>query len=181
MSLGAVNQTGFLARCLGVIMLYCKSCHIGPCGDGPIYRLCDKWNKRDISRQGVSKMTDINTGAYVVRLTADAEVRRVGDHDLTSMRCAFSHDVKRGDKWEEVANFIDAEAWGKRYASLAKYLVKGTMIVIQASLRQDRWTSEDGTKRSKHKLIVSDIQIARTPEPKQPTLPATDTEDDAPF
>lgn len=153
---------------------------MGTCGiPSPMYDTCKHWNKRDISLEGVMKMTDINTVALNVRLTADAETRQIGDRDLTTMRCAFSHDVKKGEKWEEVANFIDAEAWGKRYKGLAPYLVKGAMVTLSGHLRQDRWTAEDGTKRSKHKLVVNDIQICRTPDRSQPEL--TDGEGNTAF
>ena len=107
-------------------------------------------------------MTDINTTVLHARLTADVTVKEIGGQSLTTLRMAFSHDVKSGDNWEEKANFIDGEMWGNRGKALAKYLVKGSSIMVQGQLRQDRWTAEDGTKRSKHKLMIKDIQIARS-------------------
>lgn len=103
--------------------------------------------------------TNTNTLTIVGRLTADAEVKAIGDTSLTKLRLAFNHDEKGADGWNEISHFIDAEWWGNRGAGLSPYLVKGSKVVVTGALRHDRWKAEDGSGRSKHKILVRDLEM----------------------
>ena len=44
--------------------------------------------------------------------------------------------------------------------SVAPYIVKGAKVFVTGRLRQDRWTAEDGTSRSRVRIIVSDLDFS---------------------
>jgi single-strand DNA-binding protein len=59
-----------------------------------------------------------------------------------------SYTAKSGDKKESVA-FIDCKAWGKTAENMAKFLNKGSAVLVEGKIKQDNWEDKDGNKRSK--------------------------------
>lgn len=106
--------------------------------------------------------TNTNSSTLTGRLTADAEVKSIGESQLTKLRLAFNHDIKTADGWAEESNFIDLEWWGNRGAGLAPYLVKGSLVCVTGAIRHDRWKAEDGSNRSKHKILVRDLELLKS-------------------
>ena len=96
---------------------------------------------------------------------------------------------KEGEDKEEVC-FIDCQSYGKTAETINKYLVKGRGIFIEGRLKFDSWTAQDGTKRSKHRIVVENFQFIGGPAQaldasgRQYSEPATDipsSSDDIPF
>ena len=58
-----------------------------------------------------------------------------------------------GTQREEVC-FIDCRAYGRPAETISKYCKKGRPLMIEGRLGFDQWEAQDGTKRSRHKLIV---------------------------
>ena len=81
---------------------------------------------------------------------------------------------KAGDQKEEVC-FVDCVAFGKTAENLNKYLHKGDPIFIEGRLQFDSWQAQDGTIRSKHKVIVSSFQFLG--QAKQEPKPDTPDDD----
>ena len=78
--------------------------------------------------------------------------------------CALTVAVNRRERgadgeWTDVASFIDCKILGQRAAKLAGYLTKGTKVAIEGSLRQERWETSDGQKRSALRVIVDEIEF----------------------
>ncbi|MCA9294274.1 MAG: single-stranded DNA-binding protein [Phycisphaerales bacterium] len=69
----------------------------------------------------------------------------------------------RNDQWQERANFIDCEIFGKRAEVMAQYLGKGRAVFIEGKLRLDQWEDQQGQKRSKLKVVVDDFQFVDGP------------------
>lgn len=63
-----------------------------------------------------------------------------------------------GEKREEVS-FFDCEAFGKVAEVLANYVKKGDLIHVVGRLQQQRWEAQDGSKRSRVKIIVESLQM----------------------
>ena len=95
---------------------------------------------------------------------------------------------REGEQKEEVC-FVDCQAYGKTAETINKYLAKGRPIFIEGRLKFDSWTAQDGTKRSKHRVVVENFQFiggqsqdakaAGGPVNSAPDIPADD--DDIPF
>lgn len=63
-----------------------------------------------------------------------------------------------GDKCEKVC-FIDCSIFGKRAEAFNKYLSKGQPVLITGKLNYQQWTSDDGSKHSKHEVTVKDFNF----------------------
>lgn len=63
---------------------------------------------------------------------------------------AVNHKYKDKD---EVC-FVDCVAFGGSADAISKYVKKGDPLLIEGRLAFDQWTAQDGSKRSKHKIVV---------------------------
>ena len=95
-------------------------------------------------------------------LTRDAELRRT-QSDLAVLGFGLAFNERRrkpdSDEWEEIPNFIDCTLFGSRAEALEQYLVKGAKVALEGRLRWSQWETEDGGKRSKHEVIVDEIEF----------------------
>ena len=71
---------------------------------------------------------------------------------------AVNERVRKGDDWEDYANFFDCVMFGKRAASLSKILSKGMKVCVSGRLRYSSW-EKDGQRRSKVEVIADEIDI----------------------
>ena len=80
--------------------------------------------------------------------------------------------------------FIDLQAFGKTAENLNKYVGKGDPLLIEGRLQFNSWTASDGTKRSKHRVIVDSFQFLSSgeakPDDKEFDEPSPN-DDDCPF
>jgi len=67
------------------------------------------------------------------------------------------YSSKSGEKVEEVS-FFDVEAWGAIAENCAKYLTKGSGIIVEGRLKQDRW-EKDGQQRSRVRISATNIHF----------------------
>jgi len=65
---------------------------------------------------------------------------------------------KDGEKKEETC-FVDCRAFGRVAENINKYLEKGKPLFVEGRLTFDSWTAQDGTKRSKHRVIIERFQF----------------------
>ena len=60
---------------------------------------------------------------------------------------------KDGSNREETC-FVDCVAFGRNAENSNKYMKKGQSVLVEGRLGFDTWTGQDGTKHSKHKVII---------------------------
>jgi single-strand DNA-binding protein len=72
---------------------------------------------------------------------------------------AVNDRVKRGEKWETEATFVDVTLWARQAEVAAEYLKKGSPVFIEGRLKLDRWEGDGGAKRSKLKVIGERMQL----------------------
>ena len=66
---------------------------------------------------------------------------------------------KDGEKKEEV-DFFDIEAWEKQAENCNEYLKKGSGVLIEGRLKQERWEDKESRKqRSRIKIVASVVQF----------------------
>lgn len=65
--------------------------------------------------------------------------------------------TKNGEKVTEVSYF-DVEAWGAVAENCSKYLTKGSGIIVEGRLRQDRW-EKDGKTQSRVRITANNIHF----------------------
>ena len=84
-----------------------------------------------------------------------------------------------GREQEEVL-FIDCVCFGKRGEAIQKYSLKGDPLLIEGRLNLDQWKAQDGSNRSKHRVIVENFQFMGSPKdkPQGQSRAAPDVDDD---
>lgn len=64
---------------------------------------------------------------------------------------------KNGEKVSEVSYF-DVEVWGVIAENCSKYLSKGSGIIVEGRLRQDRW-EKDGKTQSRVRITANNVHF----------------------
>jgi len=104
-------------------------------------------------------MADLSIAVLVGRLTRDAELKYTNSGQAV---CHFSIATgsrkKKGDQWVDEASFWDVDLWGKQGESINQYLVKGKLVAVEGTMRQDRW-EQDGQTRMKVIISANTVQL----------------------
>jgi single-strand DNA-binding protein len=104
-------------------------------------------------------MADLSVAVLVGRLTRDAELKYTNSGQaVCHFSVATSSRKKKGDQWVDEASFWDVDLWGKQGESLNQYLVKGKLVAVEGSMRQDRW-EQDGQARMKVIVSANSVQL----------------------
>lgn len=59
--------------------------------------------------------------------------------------------------------FVDCRAFGRQAENLNKYMQKGRPIFVEGRLVYETWTAQDGSKRSRHRVVVENFQFLGAP------------------
>lgn len=116
-------------------------------------------------------MTDTNHVILVGRITRDVgsderSFGYVGANSTARANVGLAVNRSRKDasgQWSDEASFFDVTVWGKQAESLKQYLTKGTQILVDGHLKQDRW-EKDGQKFSKVNIVADNIQLLGSPK-----------------
>jgi len=108
-------------------------------------------------------MASYNRVVLMGNLTRDVELRflKTGTA-VADISLAVNERVKRNEQWTEEAHFFDVTLWGRTAEVAGEYLSKGSSVLIEGRLRQDRW-EQDGQKRSKVKITCEKMQMLGKP------------------
>ena len=89
----------------------------------------------------------MNHVVLVGRLTKDPELRYTPGEGKPVVN--FTVAINRGYKNKEgknEADFIFVEAWNKQAENIAQYCMKGSLVGVQGSLKNDRYTEHEQTR-----------------------------------
>lgn len=106
-------------------------------------------------------MANFNKVFLMGNLTRDPQVSYLPSQTAV---CELGLAVNRrwtgqdGQQKEEVI-FVDVVAYGKQAETLGKYLRKGRPVFIEGRLKLDQWEAQDGTKRSKMRVVLEGFQF----------------------
>jgi single-strand DNA-binding protein len=112
-------------------------------------------------------MANLNKVMLIGRLTRDPEIRTFPTGGKIA-RFGFAVNNSRKNastgQWEDDPVFLDIEAsnrmQGRQLADLVEqHLHKGNQVYLEGHLKLDQWTSQDGQKRSKIKIILDNLQF----------------------
>ncbi len=112
-------------------------------------------------------MANFNKVMLMGNLTRDPELKYLPNQTAV---CDFGLAVNRtwtgpdGVKKEETT-FVDCSTFGKTAEILAKYKKKGDPIFVEGRLKLDQWEAQDGSKRSKLKVIIENFQFLNRGQP----------------
>lgn len=112
-------------------------------------------------------MANLNKVMLIGRLTRDPEVRAFANGGKVA-HFGFAVNNRRKNQqsgqWEDEPVYLDVEAfnrgdYGKTADLVEQYLRKGTQVFIEGHLKLDQWTSTDGQKRQKIKIVLDNMQF----------------------
>jgi len=137
-------------------------------------------------------------------LTRDPELRYTpSGQAVADIRLAINRRTRTpsGERRESTV-FVDVTAWGRQAEVINEYLSKGQPVFLEGRLALDEWTSQDGQRRSKLRVVLERFQFitprtepraaaplaeAPPPQPSEPASPQApppsenDTFNDVPF
>lgn len=88
------------------------------------------------------------------RITKDLELKPAGQTRVTNFSMAVDNPFKKDD-----ASFFDIVAFGKTAELLNNYCGKGSKILIEGNLKQDRFQDKQGNNRSAVRVIANRIEF----------------------
>lgn len=106
-------------------------------------------------------MANLNKVMLIGNMTRDPELKYLPSQTPV---CEFGLAVSRtwtgqdGVKKEETT-FVDCTCFSKQAEVLAKYKKKGDPLFIEGRLKLDQWEAQDGSKRSKMRVIIENFQF----------------------
>jgi len=102
-----------------------------------------------------------NKVVLVGNLSRDVEIRysqsgsAIGNVGIATNRTWKS---QTGEQKNEVM-FIDLTFFGRTAEIANQYLRKGSKVLVDGRLVYEQWTAQDGTKRSKHAIVVETLKM----------------------
>ncbi len=97
----------------------------------------------------------------VGNLTRDPELRYMpngGAVCTTGIATNRKFKKQDGSQGEEVC-FVDITFFGRTAEVANQYLRRGKKILVEGRLKLDQWTDQNGGKRSKHSVVVDNMQM----------------------
>jgi len=143
---------------------------------------------------------EMNTVILMGNLTRDPDIKQVNAKGKEVTLAAFTLAVSRyyttanGQKEQDTV-FVPCEAWDSGAVTIGKYLVKGSRMLIEGTLKSDTWET-DGQKKSRLKVRVGRFEMLggkrksdndneyaeRTEQQEEPVKsPVADGDNDIPF
>ena len=108
---------------------------------------------------------NLNKVFILGRLTADPQLRsttggqQVGTFGLATNRV---WNDKSGQK-QEATEFHNIVVWGRQAEIASKFLVKGSLVLIEGRLQTRSWDDKQGQKRRTTEIISERIQLGPRP------------------
>ncbi|MCG1300894.1 single-stranded DNA-binding protein [Staphylococcus epidermidis] len=88
------------------------------------------------------------------RITKDLELKQAGQTQVTNFSMAVDNPFKKDD-----TSFFDIVAFGKTAQLLNDYCGKGSKVLIEGNLKQDRFQDKEGNNRSVVRVIANRIEF----------------------
>ena len=88
------------------------------------------------------------------RITKDLELKQAGQTTVTNFSLAVDNPFKRDD-----TSFFDVVAFGKTAELLNNYCNKGSKILVEGNLKQDRFTDKEGKNRSVVRVVANRVEF----------------------
>jgi len=106
----------------------------------------------------------MNLCILVGRLGRDAEVKYVNSRTAVCIfSLAVNEKIRRGKGYEGVTTWLRISCWDK-LAEQAGSLKKGELVLIEGSLRTEKWKSRDGEERESLQVVCRHFRALDTKE-----------------
>lgn len=103
----------------------------------------------------------LNNVVLVGRLTADPELKEVGENKVVNFTIAVQRTFKN-EEGEYTADFIQCNAWNNIAENMKEYCKKGDMIGVKGMLQSSSYEDKEGNKRYKTDVKVEKVTFLST-------------------
>ena len=106
-------------------------------------------------------MNDWNNILMTGHLTEDAQLKYTpqGTPVVTFSLAVNKSWKDKSGEWKEEVYYFDTHWFGKTAEATVRSLVKGVPVIVQGSLKQERWQGKDGEARTAVKITLDDVRI----------------------
>jgi len=88
---------------------------------------------------------------------------------IANFSIAVNRTFKKNEEFQKEVSFFEVTVFGKSAENCGQYLSKGSGVLIEGRLKQDIWQTDDGSKRSKVKVIADNVQFLSKPKENSET------------
>jgi len=104
------------------------------------------------------RFPNVNSTILSGRLTRDPELKHLQNGTaVMNIDLAFNRNFKKNDEWEKVTSYIQVVVWAEKAESAAKYLSKGSPVLVEGSLEMETYQNKDNQTIYKMKLVAFKI------------------------
>ncbi|HPM00848.1 MAG TPA: single-stranded DNA-binding protein [Candidatus Cloacimonadota bacterium] len=114
----------------------------------------------------ILKFPRMNTITLSARLTREPEIR-YSNNNMMIARLGLAFDRVRKDEYgnfQNIANFMDAVAFGKTAEICSENLHKGSPVIIEGEISVNTFTDQNGNNRKNVEILVSKIHCLEREE-----------------
>lgn len=105
-------------------------------------------------------MANFNRVILMGNLTKDPELRYTPSGTaVANLRLAVNHRYRQDNELKEEVSFFDIAVFGKNGENCSEYLAKGRPVLVEGRLRQNRWETEDGQRRSRIEVVANNVRF----------------------
>jgi single-strand DNA-binding protein len=105
-------------------------------------------------------MKNFNLAVLEGRLVGDPELRYVQSGTaLCTFSIASNSDYYRDDELCKEVSYVDVTTWAKLAERCSQYLKKGSRVIVNGRLKQNRWQDDDGGNHSKIGIVGREMQF----------------------
>jgi len=96
----------------------------------------------------------------VCNLTKDPEMKYTSGTTIANFSVAVNRKYKSGDEQKEEVSYFDVTAFAKKAEFIGQYFGKGSQVLIDGRLQQQRWDDkETGKGRSKVVIVAENVRF----------------------
>ncbi len=105
---------------------------------------------------------ELNKVLLVGRLGRDPELKYMPSGDaVADFSIALSHKYKdRQGEMKEETTWVKITCFGKQAEFASNYLQKGKAVFVEGRLRENKWETQEGQKRSQLEVVAERLQFA---------------------
>src|SRR5262252_3193954 len=112
----------------------------------------------------------INRIFFTGNLTADPELIEVGKSKVVNGALANNEFyTDDSNERQQITTYLDIKIWGAPAENFAKLAKQGQEFFVEGTIRQDRWEDDQGNKRSKTYIRVSNWQFTQRKSDASPS------------
>jgi len=116
----------------------------------------------------------LNSVNIMGNLTRDPELKYTNSgKSVCNLSIANNRVYSKGTEKVTEVSYFDVEVWGAVAENCAKYLSKGSGIIVEGRLRQERW-EKDGKTQSRVRISANNIHFM----PRKGDAPARQSDPD---